>query len=240
MTEFLVHRTLRSSATPTNVGYLTEEHPRLDRLQNGISAICAVLAGASILAIVVLTLVEALSRTAFSSPLGWSVGFIEQYLLTATAFFGIVTAYRSGAHVAVVSVYNKLGERARKVCLIVSHSVVIIGMLAIGLAGLDATIFAITSGEGPVPGSSEIPLPSWVWRSIVPIAMAMGLVVVIIDLYRELFSPWDLPATHYDSGDAVDSALEEAGVVSPNELSDPDESADPRKHDPRKPQEEIR
>ncbi|MEE4023672.1 TRAP transporter small permease [Gordonia sp. PKS22-38] len=204
MTGSIVHPYRHGSAERTVFGYRTADHPRLDRVQNGISAVCGVIAGAAILATTVLTVVEVLSRAIFESPLGWSVSFIEFYLLPATAFFGMVTAYRSGAHVAVGSVFNSLAPARRKILLLAGYLVVLAGMVALGYPGLQATVFSFTTGESPVPGSSELVIPSWVWRAIVPVSMSAGIVIVAIDLLRELLGPWTRPVTDYDPGDRPD------------------------------------
>lgn len=206
----IVHVGRHGAAQRTRFGYLTDDHPTLDRVQNAISAVCGTIAGVAVVAITVLTLAEAIGRSVFDAPLGWSVAFIEQYLLTAAAFFGLVTAYRGGAHVAVISLYEKARPPVQKALLVFAYLVVLVGLIAIGYAGLQGTLFAIDSGEAPVPGSSELGLPSWMWRSFVPMAALLGIVVVAIDLYRELTSPWTGPTTDYDPGDEVDHALEEA------------------------------
>ncbi|MEV0064555.1 TRAP transporter small permease [Nocardia sp. NPDC050718] len=200
-TTTIVHPDRRGRAERTPFGYLTAEHPTLDRVQNMISAVSAVIAGVSIVAMVLITLADVVARSLFESPLGWSVSFIEMYLLTAAAFFGIVTAYRSGAHIAVVSLFNRTPPRGQKLLMIFAYLVVLVGLCALGWAGLMATVFAVEISEGPVPGSSELPIPGWLMWSIVPVSTGLGVILVVIDLARELFSPWDRTATDYDPGD---------------------------------------
>ncbi|WP_016696099.1 TRAP transporter small permease [Rhodococcus rhodochrous] len=212
-----VHAFRKGDARRTTFGYLTDDHPKLDRVQNAVSAVCGVIAGVSIVAIVLLTLLEVSSRVLFSAPQGWSVSVIEKYLMTATAFFGMVTAYRSGSHIAVVSLFNRFGPRTQKSLLVLAYIIVFIGMAVMGIAGLTATVFAISTGESPVPGASELFVPSWLWRSIVPVSMALGCLVVLIDLFREVFSPWAGPVTDYDPGDEVDAVLSEIDGLSQTE-----------------------
>jgi TRAP-type C4-dicarboxylate transport system permease small subunit len=211
ITSPIVHPGRQGAAKRTMFGYVTTRHQRLDRLQNATSAICGVIAGAAVVAIVILTIAEVVARVVFNAPLGWSVGFIEMYLLTVSAFFGIVTAYRSGAHIAVVSLFNKVPPRGRKVLLIFSYLVVITGLAALTWAGAAATVHALETNSGPVPGSSELLIPGWIMQAIVPVSGGLGLVVVGIDLARELVSPWDQPYTDYEPGDdAADVAIAEA------------------------------
>lgn len=222
--ETIVYAQPGARARRTTFGYTTESHPRLDRVQNSISMICGLISGACILAITALTLVETVSRTVFSTPLGWSVSLIELYLLPGMAFFGIVTAYRSGAHVAVTSAFRLMPPRVKKLLIVLAYIVVLIGMTALGVAGFEATLFSFGTGESPVPGSSELEAPSWLWRAIVPTSMALGLVVVFIDLAREVCSSWAYPSTDYDPGDDADRALEEARILEADAGSDRVES----------------
>lgn len=197
----------------TTFGYLTTSHPRLDRFQNAISAVCGVIAGIAIVIMTILVIVGVVARTALNTPIGWSIGFIEMYLLTAAAFFGIVTAYRSGAHIAVVSLFNRLSPTAQKPLLLLSYVVVLIGLGYLFWAGLQGTLFAVQTGYGPPPGSSELRIPGWVMHVIVPTSMGLGILVVAIDLFRELLSPWNTTTTNYDTGDDIDEAISAAPIL---------------------------
>lgn len=191
----------------TLFGYLTTQHRRLDRIQNLVSAVCGVLAGVSIVATTILVLIGIVARAVFNAPLGWSVGFIEMYLLTIAAFFGIVTAYRCGAHIAVVSLFNRLPGRAQKPLLLLTYAVLLISFGSLFWAGITGTLFALATGQGPVPGSSELVIPSWIMQAVVPTSMGLGFVVVCIDLFRELSSPWTTPSTNYEPGSESDEAV---------------------------------
>src|SRR5699024_1863059 len=124
--EVIVHQSGSTPARRTLFGYRTGDHARLDAVQNAISAVCAVIAGAAIVVIAVLTTVEVATSTFVDTPLGWNVGFVVQYLMMAVAFFGTVTAYRTGAHVAVVTIFEKASETVRKLMLVVVYAVTIV------------------------------------------------------------------------------------------------------------------
>jgi TRAP-type C4-dicarboxylate transport system permease small subunit len=220
-----VHPDRSGHARRTMWGYHTEDHPTLDRVQNSVSAFCGVIAGAAVVSITLLTLAEVFARTAFSSPLGWSVSFIELYLLPVTAFFGLVAAYRSGAHVAVVSLFEKLGPRAQKLMLVLSYVVLIIGLLSIGIPGVHAVLAAVANGEGPGPGSSELVIPSAVWRAIVPISALFGLILVGIDLFREATAPLNRVVTDYDPGDEIE--LDDEDLADLGQLADEEPKNEP-------------
>lgn len=193
----------RSGITParrTACGYITDDHPRLDRIQNSISAFCAVVAGIAIVVIATLTTVEVVTRNFFASPLGWNVGLVEQYLMMAIAFFGTVTAYRSGAHVAVVTLFEKASEPARKLLLVLTYLIVLAGLALLIYSGIQAAQFSFVTNEMPPPGMAELPWPTWWWKSIIPVAASLGFVVVAIDLFREITAPLTRLVTDYEPG----------------------------------------
>lgn len=184
-------------AVGTAVGFRTGEHPHLDRVQNAVSGVCAVVAGASLVAMTALTVIEVVARGAFDRPLGWNVGFVEQYLMMAMAFFGMVTAYRTGAHVAVSALYGRLPGPARKLAILLGQLAIAFALGWLLFAGADAAALSARTGEQPVPGSAELPWPTSWRQSIMPLAALLGLVVVLIDVYRELGSPWRAPSTDH-------------------------------------------
>ncbi|WP_068396936.1 TRAP transporter small permease [Kribbia dieselivorans] len=198
----VVHDPYRhGTARRTLFGYETKDHPRLDRIQNGISAICASIAGLAVVLIVILTVAEVVTRTLFNHPLGWNVGFVEQYLMVAIAFFGTVTAYRAGAHIAVATVFNAFPGPVRKAILLCVHLIVLAGLLLLVFGGGRAAAFSLSIHEAPPPGMAELPWPTWWWKSIIPVAATLGAIVVAIDAVRELTSPWSAPSTDYEPGD---------------------------------------
>lgn len=206
MTEVLVLPGPAGPVERTRFGYLTDDHPRLDRVQNALSAVSGVIAVVAVIAILVLTLAGVVGRAVFEAPLGWSVSLIRTYLLAALAFFGAVTAYRTGAHVAVTSIFERFAPRAQKILLVIAYSVVIAGFAALFIAGTAASVFALETGMWPFPGPSELMIPTWLYEAIVPVASLFGMVVVGIDLCRELFSPWDRPHTDYETRVRVDAS----------------------------------
>lgn len=200
--EIIQHPFRQGTAHRTTFGYVTDGRPTLDRVQNAISAVCGVIAAASVIGIALLTLWEVVCRAFFGNPQGWVPGFIEQALLVSAAFFGIVTAYRSGAHVAIVSLFNKFPTPVRKALLLFSYVVIAICLAFIAVASWRAMEFSYRIGELTPPGMADLSVPSWIWKVPIPVSCALGLVVVLIDLYREATSSWRITATDYDPGDA--------------------------------------
>lgn len=206
--EVIVPRRGSTPALRTIFGYITEDHPRLDKIQNGISAGCATIAGAAIVVMAGLTTLEVFTRTVFDSPLGWNVGFVEQYLMMAVAFFGTVTAYRAGAHVAVVTIFERTPPVVRKILLLLTYLIILTGLVLLTYSGARAAHFSFVTSEMPPPGMAELSWPTWWWKSIIPVASVLGFVVVVIDLFRELTAPLTKVVTDYEPGLGV---LQEEG-----------------------------
>lgn len=194
------------SARRTSFGYHTDDHPSLDRIQNGISFAAGILAGLAVTLMVIITCIEVFSRLFLGQPLGWNVSFTERYLLVGAAFFGMVTAYRTGAHVAVTSIFSSLPHDVQKPLQIATHAIVAVIFALLFWYGLEAAVAAAANGEIPPKGATELSIPEWVWRSFIPLGALMGVAIALIDLYREVTAPWAALATDYDPGENLTEA----------------------------------
>ncbi|WP_448852409.1 TRAP transporter small permease [Corynebacterium sp. 335C] len=201
MTEVIVHPGHRGIGERTTFGFVTDDYPMLHKVQNLISGVCAVIAAVAVALSGILTILEVFMRAVLKSPLGWNIGFSERYLMVAIGFFGLVTAYRTGAHIAVASVFGKFPRPARKALMLLAEVIVAVTFLLLLIAGIDGTLFSVSIGERVPPGMSDVPWPSWTWRAMVPTASALGLVIVLIDIFREITTPWDRTATDYEPGE---------------------------------------
>lgn len=190
-------------ARRTMFGFVTDDHPKLDRIQNALSAVAALFAGACIVVLVLLTCLEVFARAVLGQPLGWNVSFTESYLMVGAAFFGIVTAYRTGAHIAVTSIFEKLPFWSQKTVVLITHGIVAIVFALLFWFGLQATLDSIAMNEIPPPGSAELSIPDWIWKSFVPIASAMAFVIAVIDLVREIIAGPSVLGTEYDPGETI-------------------------------------
>src|SRR5699024_1168316 len=126
-----------------------------------------------------------------------NVAFVEQYLMMAMAFGGLVYAYRTGAHVAVKSIYSHLPVRARKVVIIISSAIVVVCCVWMGIAGTEFAHRSFAMGEQPMPGASELPLPTFLWKTIMPLSAFLCAILAAIDLVREISSPHNTVTTDY-------------------------------------------
>lgn len=201
MSSTIVHLSHQGNAIPTAFGFRDTDHPRLDRVQNALSAFCAWIAGASVVILCILTLVEIVMRSVFHHPLGWNVSVIEKFLLPMIAFFGLVTAYRTASHIAVASLFARLNPRIRKFILVLIHLLMLTVLLTLLVAGWNKTAMSVELGHRVLPGLADLPLPDWTFLVIVPLSALLGVIVVALDLVRELIAPWDRPYTDYDPGE---------------------------------------
>lgn len=197
----LVHPGHHGTAERSKYGYQTQDHPGFDKVQNTISAVCAWIAGAAILGLALVTLAEVIAREFFSSPLGWNISVTERYLLPITAFFGLVTTYRTGTHIAVESLFSKFAPKVQKTILLLIHLAVVISMIFVFIGGWNQTYMAFSLGHATLPGMADLATPDWTYRVIVPIAAALCAFVAALDFVRELITPWDRPYTDYDPGE---------------------------------------
>lgn len=204
MTDLVIHHSRFGTAERTLFGFKTKEFPRLDRFQNALSAGCAWIAGAAIIALALVTTLEVAMREFFSQPLGWNISLTEKYLLPCVAFFGLITTYRTSTHIAVETLFHKFSPRIQKIILIAIHASIAFSLFMVAIAGAQETWIAFDLGHQTLPGMADLPFPDWTYRIIVPIAALLGTILAAIDLFRELITPWNRPFTDYDPGESED------------------------------------
>ncbi|MCF2570771.1 TRAP transporter small permease [Brevibacterium sp. UCMA 11754] len=177
-------------------GYRTGEAPfPVRRLQQSITIAAFAISTLILVVMSVLTGVEVFMRYFFDQPLGWNVNFTEQYLMVGLTFFGVTVAYRTAAHVAVASVYDRLPASTRKLVLLLSQAVIIAAVLPVMLNGAVAAGLSFGLNETPAVGGSELPFNYGLWKSLVPIGSALLIITVLIDFVRELCADWSGPIT---------------------------------------------
>ncbi|KAB1503127.1 TRAP transporter small permease [Corynebacterium sp. 320] len=201
MPHLVIHPGHDGTATRTPYGFRTTDHPRLDKLQNAISAVCTWIAGAAIILLVLITAAEVFMREVLSHPLGWNISLTEKYLLPTIAFFGLIVAYRTSTHIAVETIFTKLPRPVQKIILVLIHASVAFSMVMLALAGWNETWMAFSLHHQTLPGMADLPLPDWTFRAIVPCAAILCAFLAAIDFYREVTTPWHRPFTDYDPGE---------------------------------------
>lgn len=152
-------------------------------------------------ALTIVMVVEALARYLLGAPLGWNMSLIENFLLPGIVFLGLPWARTMGAHVSAGMVYERLPARVQTASRGIALGIEVICYLALLISGLAITITMADIGAVPPPLSSQISVPSWVWRSFLPIGAGASLVLVLIELVTRR------PAVHLDSREPTQEAL---------------------------------
>lgn len=117
-----------------------------------------------------IVLMEIAARGMFSASFIWSEE-ISRYTLIWMTYFGASAAIRSGEHIRVTVFLNKLPPAALRV----AES---FGTLACIVFGLAVVYFGFafiddTRAFGLISADSNLPVPIWVFQSIIPIGYAL-------------------------------------------------------------------
>lgn len=141
----------------------------------------AVAAGA-LITMTLLMVVETGMRYFVGSPLGWSFGFIQDYLLPGYFFLALAYTVRSGAHVTIDVLYQRCSAALRS-AMTATARVLMLGLSALLLwAGLLTTHDAWRSHDIPPPGGADLSIPTWTWHILVPIGATLLTVRLLGDL----------------------------------------------------------
>lgn len=162
--------------------------PALRHSQQAITLAAFAVAPLAMAVMAILTCIEVLMRYFLDNPLGWNVNFTEQYLMVGLSFLGLTVGYRTGGHVAVASIYDRLPPRGRKTVMMVAQAVMIASCIPIFISGFTAAQLSLGLNETPAVGGAELPLNYGLWKSLVPIGTGLFILTVLIDLIRESFS----------------------------------------------------
>jgi TRAP-type C4-dicarboxylate transport system permease small subunit len=139
-------------------------------------------AGAALLAMTVLMVIETGMRYIAGSPLGWSFGFIQDYLLPGYFFLALAYTFRVGAHVSIDVVYQRCPAKVQAAMTVVGR-VLMLAMSALLLwAGILATHDVWQSRDIPPPGGAELSIPTWTWHILVPVGAALLTLRLVCDV----------------------------------------------------------
>lgn len=147
---------------------------RLRTVLDGVYAACALLAGASLVAIGVLVTLQIGSRM-----LGYLVPSADEfagYCMVASLFLGMPYTFRSGAHVRVELLMDKLDPHRRRalerLCLVVGTCVSVYFAWFV----VDMTVDSYRFGDR---SQGILATPLWIPQS----SMAFGLVVLSVAMF---------------------------------------------------------
>lgn len=152
------------------------------RIYRAIAITSQYIAYAAIAVMLVVMVVEVVMRYIVSNSLGWNISLFENVLMPALAFLALPWAYATGAHVASGMVYDRLGNKTKSILDVASSALLIVCMLFLVFAGATAAVEAFTQGFAPPPLSAQVSVPSWVWKSFLPIGAAGTAALVAIDV----------------------------------------------------------
>lgn len=153
---------------------MTEE-VTLPRPVTLIARAMSIVAGVLLLAVIVLTIADVVSRNARDRSIVGTVD-IATMLLVAIAFLGLASAEADGRHVVVELFESRFGPRTR-LALSVVRTLLLIGLGALLTWGLtEVLISAVTRGETT---NDILRLPTWPAKVVLLASFAVFFVVAV-------------------------------------------------------------
>ncbi|PSK89659.1 TRAP-type mannitol/chloroaromatic compound transport system permease small subunit [Murinocardiopsis flavida] len=152
-----------------------EAPSRAERAITGIENALATLAALALGAMLLVMVAEVVMRYILSAPLGWTVGFVQDYLMVAVFFLGLSYSYRTGAHVTIDFVYRRQGPRGRLAMALIGDVLSFALFALVFAAGVATTAHAWTLGEIPAPGGGALSWPVWTSHVFVPLGCGVLL-----------------------------------------------------------------
>ena len=140
------------------------------------------IAGAALVAMLALTVVDILGRWLFNSPVAGTVETIP-LLLVVVVFFGFAHAQHMGDHIAVDLLFSRLGARSRRVLSIFSH---IFSLAVLALVTWQLWKFAGVQDRGGY-ATAVIEWPVHWFVRIAALGSALLWVATLAETVAELF-----------------------------------------------------
>lgn len=156
-------------------------------IRNILRGISTTIAATSIALMAILMITEVILRYFLSSPLGWNVSFVQQFLMIGLVFFGLSYTYRCGSHVSVDLLYDRASQRSRLFMNTLGSLVLLVTLSFIIWASLLSTIDAWRLNEIPPPGGADLSWPTWIWRAILPLGAMLMWIEVLDKMINDLF-----------------------------------------------------
>ncbi|MCD6680771.1 MAG: TRAP transporter small permease [Burkholderiaceae bacterium] len=132
-------------------------------------------------AIMIIIVVDVVSRYLLNSPLPWAFDVVSMYLMTGLFFLMLSDTLRADEHVRVDILYAKAPARARRWMDLVS-SVLALAVFAAILCTSIRTTWSSWSAGDVVAGS--IPWPAWISHVFIPLGVALLVLRLAIDVVR--------------------------------------------------------
>lgn len=146
---------------------------RLTAIARGIERTIDVLLGSGIAVMVCSMIWQVIGRYVFNKAPGWSEE-LARYLMLWLTMLGAAAALRGGGHLAVTSLVDALGPRARAVVLAFRDAVMV---AACGLLAWQGLLFAQLNSAQE---SAAMEIPMTVPYAALPAGAALILVMVVL------------------------------------------------------------
>ena len=130
-----------------------------------------------------IVMLEIVGRSVFGTSFIWSEE-VSRYLLIWMTYFGVAAAVRQESHIRVLILLGRLPAPARRladslICLVCIALAAFVAWYGVRLVE-DSRSFSLMSAD------SNLPIPIWVFQSIVPI----GFTLVMIRFAQRLARLW--------------------------------------------------
>jgi TRAP-type C4-dicarboxylate transport system permease small subunit len=176
----------------------------LNALDKAIARFEAFVLAAGILLMALNSISNVIGRFVFSSSLYFSEE-LNQFLIVLVTFVGLGYAARKGRHIRMSAVYDQLGDRGRKVMMILIAAVTALVMFT--LAWYSYEYVARLAKLGKVTASLQVPLYlTYLW---VPIGFVITGIQYALTVVKNLRSP-----EVYISFEHIDSYEDESASAS--------------------------
>ncbi len=131
------------------------------------------IAGACLVAIMLIISIDAVSRYAFRAPLPWSIDVVSLYLMVAAVYFVVSETFRHGDHINLNLVRSRMSRPVRTATSVLwlLPASVVFAIIAYGSA---ANMIASFRASEYISGYLHWPI----WLSYFPIALGSGLLTL--------------------------------------------------------------
>lgn len=174
------------------------EQTTLVRALRRISFALFVAAGAALLVMAALMVIDVALRYFVNRPLGWTYSLIESVLMPAAFFLALAYTYRRGAHITIDSAYRRFPPGLRRATARIVRVLILCFAAALLWAAIQATVGYAITGDVPPPGSAELQIPVWMWHALVP----CGALVLALEIVVELLADEEPADGHMTPGES--------------------------------------
>lgn len=176
---------------------------------NAIKLASVTLAGAAIVVMALVMLAESIMRYVFTDPLGWNISAVERILMPMSVFLALPWLHVTAGHVSAEIIYDRLPTSWRITVRAIGHVLLLVIAAALVWGGMTTVVDSFVLGDAPPPGSSEVPIPSWIWQLSQPVGAAALFLVALLDSRRAVFEEGAFEDTEGDAEALISAATEE-------------------------------